>query len=465
METFRKNNFAAAVTALLFISVSTSGCAFRPQLQRVAVNHNELVASSANELMLLNVLRAKERQPLHFTSVSKLVGNAAFTGTAAANVSIRADAPTVKTGSGGALVETSTVDGTEVTIPSLQAVITAGSSFDVAVFDTQEFYQGITTSIPQSTVAHYIHQGWPADLMTHLFIGSVDFVAKKDFDQDGVTFKAGETVLSLDNDPENIEAIKRFTRFFECNRLYIYGKSTPDRALLRLSQLSESSGVELLAMDGDRLEVDELKDQKPDEEMSRWVRRKGRTSDAIAVKAIDSSDDCKSLRPEAPAQTKGQPSQIKGWNQNLPDFGKAVTYQMLTIEPLKTVESSMSAEREAVAIGEIGIDNLKIEVNVQLVLRSIDGVIYYLGEYLREDSERPMVIMNKGAGPIIVASAERPAQVFAQARFQGRTYYVPGGIGNDSGRSSQVFALVQQLVNLQKSAKDRPTTQSIRVVP
>lgn len=52
------------------------GCAMSQQLSQVAVDHNRMVAKSANELALLNIVRASRRYPLHFTAVTEVNGNA-----------------------------------------------------------------------------------------------------------------------------------------------------------------------------------------------------------------------------------------------------------------------------------------------------------------------------------------------------------------------------------------------------
>ena len=69
---------ACAAVALL------GGCAFNQSLQRVAVDHNRMVADSTDELMLLNIVRSRYRMPMHFSRVTSMSGdvNLELSGTA-----------------------------------------------------------------------------------------------------------------------------------------------------------------------------------------------------------------------------------------------------------------------------------------------------------------------------------------------------------------------------------------------
>lgn len=423
---------------LILAGLLSSGCAFSPQLQRVAVGHNDVVANSNNELVLLNVLRARDREPLHFTSVSKLYGDAQLGGKATGNVAIRGGTPTEKTGSSGQLIETSTAAGTEVTTPGAEISVGAKSSIDVTVWDTQEFYQGITASIPAGTVAHYLHQGWPSDLITNLFISSVDFVASKD----GPHYKKGSLVESFFNDPD-VEGRfgSQFDAFVRCYRLTSVARSTDDAPLVPLAALEGKLALaDLALLDGDKFDVTAPKDSAGNPQ-ERWIKRKGKSGDSLALRTINADDGEGTC---SPSNFVAEPSSL-----NRGGF------------------EGQSDEHSIVATGLFRKNGQEIPVQVQIVLRSIDGVIYYLGEYLRS-SNPPLLVTDAGQARLITVMATRPKNVFVSTRYKGQRYYVPatdqGRLTLESGRSSQVFALLQQLLNLQKSAKERPTTQTVRVV-
>ena len=426
-------------------ALALTGCAFGPQLRRVAVNHNELVANSSNELILLNILRARDREPLHFTSVSKLLGDASIQATAGTNVAIRGGTDTTKTNALGELVDTSSVAGTEVTTPSAQLVMSGKTSMDVSVWDTQEFYQGITASVPAGTVAHFLHQGWPADLLTYAFFGGIELVAR----EDKGAFKKGDVVAVFRNDPHDANASGDFRKIVSCYRLHTVQSTKDDAPLIALSQVEKLSLADLALLDGEKFGIDPDKDklQQPVPPDRRWIKRLGKTSDVLRLRPVDGAQDCAQL-----------------WNTGAERHRR----DFLTITPgPEPLKKDLAEGHSNVASGSYFESGLAIPVDVQIVLRSVDGIIYFLGEYIRAPAAAPYDVAGYGGRvPLLVVAEEKPREVFVSTRYKGRRYYVPGNPMGDpaNGRSSQLFALVQQLLNLQKSAKDRPTTQTVRVV-
>lgn len=426
-------------------AMASSGCAFGPQLRRVAVNHNELVANSSNELVLLNILRARDREPLHFTSVSKLLGDANIQATAGANIAIRGGTDTAKTNALGELVDTSSVAGTEVTTPSAQLVMSGKTSMDVSVWDTQEFYQGITASVPASTVAHYLHQGWPADLLTYAFVGGIELVAR----EDRGNFKKGDVVAVFRNDPHDAIASGDFKRLVSCYRLHTTQSTKEDAPLVVLSQVEKLSLADLALLDGEKFGIDPDKDKQqqtmpPDK---RWIKRLGRTSDALRFRQVEGAKGCTQL-----------------WNTGAD--GHQPNFLTIT-QGAEPVKLDLAEGHSNVASGSYLKDGIATPVDVQIVLRSVDGIIYFLGEYIRDPARPPYDVASYGGRvPLLVVTEAKPSEVFVSTRYKGRRYYVPGNPMGETanGRSSQLFALIQQLLNLQKSAKDRPTTQTVRVV-
>lgn len=429
--------FAAALLCL-----TATSCAFGPQLKQVSVNQNEIVANSANELLLMNILRARDREPLHFTSISKLSGSATISSTAGVNVAARGATPTTETNAVGALTRITSVAGTEVVTPSIGLTMGSGSNLDVGVWDTQEFYQGITGSVPSSTIAHYLHQGWDADLLTYMFVHSVDFIAMKN--DLGVT--EGKRVGGFANDSAAPAGDGSFADFVKCYRLATIPKVGKETDLVPLSKLEGKLALaDLALLDGEKFDIKSAVDSagKPTGEL--WIKRLGRSGDTLVLLKREREEGC---------QTQQSFLALDG-----PATQSTTLFQ------------GEADEHSVIASGKFRLapDSPEIPVQVQLVLRSTNGVIYYLGEYLRAGQAAPKLTGYGARMPIIAVIEQRPEYVFVSTKFKGTRYYVPGtNMGQmdaTGGRSSQVFSLVQQLLNLQKSAKDRPTTQTVRVVP
>ncbi len=151
-----------------------SGCAFTPQLSRVAVDHNRMVAQSANELTLLNIVRASRRYPLHFTKVTEVQGNARL----AVNAGI----------------EVTLALGADPVTPSTSAGLSSNPNFRANVLATDEFQRGIQAPIPSELVAYYLDEGWRDEQLMTLMVKRVEAYANP---QD--TMPAFSTV----NDPQS----------------------------------------------------------------------------------------------------------------------------------------------------------------------------------------------------------------------------------------------------------------------
>ena len=169
--------------------------------------------------------------------------------------------------------------------PALEAVVTGNSGFEVAVLDTQEFFQGFLASVPPATVAHYLRQGWPDKLLAYLLVAQVEIVTTDDsyVDRRGRRQPKGTVVATIDNDPGTKEAAERFGLFANCYRLAYVSRSTPDRPLIPLTEAGQISLSELATLDGERFDVD-----PPDSVGGRWIRRLGRRADSLTL--VEASD-------------------------------------------------------------------------------------------------------------------------------------------------------------------------------
>ena len=171
-------------TAPAIFALSLTACAFNGSVQRIGVEYNDAVAGMANELTLLNILRAREDLPLHYTAVSRLSGNMTVKAGGNINSALRAASTT---GTNQTVTTTSAspstavtaieqiVEGVDVITPTVSGEITTGPTFDIAVLDTQKFYNGILAAIPFSTVENYIGQGYSDQLLMRLLIERIDF--------------------------------------------------------------------------------------------------------------------------------------------------------------------------------------------------------------------------------------------------------------------------------------------------
>jgi hypothetical protein len=220
-------------------------CAFPGVVQRESVEYNTAAADMANQLTLLNIVRAKEHMPIFYTSIARLTGSLQVTASGAFNGQFKTASPTdtssltnAKTtgnadtmtkgtsttptvtnttynadgsvaGSvtnGGGTTNTSSTTtgpianaGTVVTdvmshavtsggnlyAPTVGGQVIGGPSFDIQILDTQQFYQGVLQETPFSTVETFLDQGFDDKLLMRLLIERIEFVLHDDMRKDG----------------------------------------------------------------------------------------------------------------------------------------------------------------------------------------------------------------------------------------------------------------------------------------
>jgi hypothetical protein len=279
----------------LLALVSLGGCAFPAQVRHMATDFNESNARTADSLTLENVLRARDYEPLHFTSFSALRGNVTASGTLSSSNAILGQAVARVV---GASPTTTTTDAANTYTPGGNLMLSTQPSFDIGISDSQEFYQGVTTSIPDQTIINLIQQGWRDDLLAFLLIKQVNVYLDEDYgkehDQLCGTKKSasrnrercnilttlsgaakGSLILSYENDPEslgnnfpeNLNKVNglpiedgdqtpdpvKFAEFVKCFALQ--PSTSPDKkiGLVKLSQVSNIRMSDLSSFDGKTL--------------------------------------------------------------------------------------------------------------------------------------------------------------------------------------------------------------------
>ncbi|MEM6266884.1 MAG: hypothetical protein AAF707_05110 [Pseudomonadota bacterium] len=369
-----------------------SGCAFTPQLSKVAVDHNRMVARSADELTLLNIVRASRRYPLHFTTVTEVQGNARLSVNAEVATTLAPGADPVAAEAGGAL--------------------STNPNFRATVLSTDEFQRGIQAPIPSELVAYYLDEGWRDELVMALMVERVEAYAEP-----------GDPVPAF-NIVNNPGRTGRFARLLCTHGLV----SEPTSSSVPLAQFKDLIDT-------------------------------GKLVDASA----------------SPASRRAEISELLDL---ISSDGVRLTGDTLVIEG--STNSVRVAERGISRCAGVKADPALADYTLRPRFRSTLGLIYFLGEYVRISEEfgdsavyqvpschgdctadtqltRPVIALKQGAGDELIQTSFRGTRYFIDAAEDIRD---PAS-GPAQARSLQVIALVQQLVNLQKSADTLPASLSI----
>ena len=411
---------------IILLAASLSSCVIVDNFARRSVDYNLQAENSKNENLLLNVVRAAYRKPLQFTELMTVTGQASasvtgvFTLPFAAN---RAAAPRVFSFSPG-------------------AAVSGGPNFTVAVLNTKEFYQGILTPIPMQIVALFFYEGFPKSVL--LTLAALRFgYGPGDGPMTEVYNDVSSTAKYMD--------FKRFTESLidaglEAEKVtdtVVLGPPLLDADLRDVKHLQNlhSQGVEisrhLITDENPNLLAEELE----------GLKRKGHTYYYQLQTKKTSYRFC--FHP-----LKANPKVL---DQSLaPQITREIgqTGQFQFVPEILCGASERDRKRKRAIVLEISP-------------RSVEGIIYYLGEIVRRqlglegrDLFEPTVKNDQILFKVTRTPAPGPS---ISTTYEGADYHVSvDPVGHD--RSVQVMEFVTQLFALSNSAKDLPAPSFISVI-
>ncbi len=133
---------------------AASGCSVVDEFSGRAVQYNLEAEQSQDQTILLNVIRASKRRPLEFTSLQSVSGTASVSG------------------SGNLAVPFGHLRSSANSL-SLTDTVSGGPTFSVAILDTQEFFQGILKPIPLQIVDFYVQERYPRPMLFNMLIDRI----------------------------------------------------------------------------------------------------------------------------------------------------------------------------------------------------------------------------------------------------------------------------------------------------
>ncbi len=131
---------------------SLSACQFSPDIPTRAVNYNQAVAQSTNEIILLNILRAADQRPRYFTRLGTNSAQATVSG----GLSLSFPFPNFTHGSGGA-----------------SGAGTSENTFTLENLDDKKYQDGAMQPVAASAANALWAQGVPPELLGLLLIPSI----------------------------------------------------------------------------------------------------------------------------------------------------------------------------------------------------------------------------------------------------------------------------------------------------
>lgn len=443
-----------AFVALLQLML-LAGCATVDQFGPRTAEYSRQVESAHNQELLLNVLRAAYRQPMHFVSISNITGSASATGEIGFSVPIggsHGGAP----GNPAQLVYSAAPKFSYTAGPT---VVTVG------VLNTQEFYQGLLAPLKESEIALFIKQGVPKWLLMTLFV-------------EEIKVHKGSSVTSLLN---NFHLDPRTGR-----SRYAGFKTQLDELIADGLDMEPRSSDEVV---GPAVAASAAMDPK------RILEAKAQ---GLELARFDVKPSCENERRcRTPSQLTPDEQAALGQSQVFYHLVKRVDVFAFCFRDAQGAcrEVSEVTPKQTPTLLErvLSVSKAKGET-YDFRTRSVEEIIYFLGEVARYQlclmptewpqcgTQAPRVMVRVVAG----TEAKGEAELFkmtSEDAFLGSTWscmqlarapgiavayadkcFVVASSTGGEDRSGQVLQIVTELLSLKKSAKDFPTPSIIPVL-
>lgn len=396
--------------------------------------HNEAIEEVQNRMLLLNILRAAKQQPTYFTALTVVRGDATLTA-GSGNV-------TVPFGGGG----------TEAYSAVPNASLSIKPSFDMAVLDTQEFHKGFLQPVTPETLAFFLDQGWPRQLVLHLFVREIRFsdgsrVTNTPIGDDAAFKRFG---MFLDSWVKEGDILVEAVPKTEClgPDITLDKVPTPEKLLaLQQAGFVIKSGPCTAAPVISPPSKDTLHFARVTKELELRIRPRG-------------------------ASTLATPPEPKKTQAEQPDRSP----QVFSIQGPRSARPPVAPEAPS------GTQDA-------IALRSPEAMVYYLGELIRrqqlDSSWDPLIRVGRAfacpsqsqpsdLAEAVLFSVDAPLKknqsYTVVAEFEGQTYGIPrrewtcASAGGTEDRSLHAMRLLSQVIALQKSGQSFPAPQTLRVV-
>jgi hypothetical protein len=361
------------VTGKAVIAVITCiglcACAVVDQYAGRAVTYNLQAEQAQEQNLLLNVVRASLRRPMQFTGLQSISGTANASGTIGGTGQAVSQRPLISL-FGLAVPATSTIISNTLTGSMTgSGTMSGGPTFSVPVLDTQEFYQGFLNPISGQLFDLYFQFGYPHDVLFNLMIEKM--IIKRLDGECRVEVHTPECEMTIRNyAPEDVSL-----RLFQTMIGY----------LIRLG-LSTEPIIEVTAKGKSDKASDKTSDKASDKTATTAaeVKQYGfcfAPRDALDYRLINRHVLCG--HPAAPLQLNASAIGRKSIITGVPiprDLMDELYAEV--IEPRLAGEFQDDRATGFRGIRAFGGKNVSISFNT----RSIEGILYYLGEVVRRSA-------------------------------------------------------------------------------
>jgi hypothetical protein len=142
----------------LSLALLTAGCSLSTAINHQALDYFDANDTAANQIILLNIIRARYGAPLHFSELSQIRGQLSVGASASATFPF------------GPFSHATTVPRR---LGTLGLTVSSAPSFDISSLDTKDFTQGVMTPITPQTVEFFLDEGIDSRMVLLLLVSGI----------------------------------------------------------------------------------------------------------------------------------------------------------------------------------------------------------------------------------------------------------------------------------------------------
>jgi hypothetical protein len=427
----------AALAAILL-----GGCSLSTMIDSRAVEYNQVEEDVNNQILVTNVLRARDGAPLYLAEFQNI------------HVSLTSS---VATGN----IFTPFGRGKPIGkyySASPNGTLTSQPTFDATQLDTQQFTLGMLKPIDPVTWEYYWRRSYSPELLLHLFLASVN-----------------EGTLSYNNDPCTPSSSKAQCDAYSAFTARV-DKAAGDGVYLNIfttltpaDPQTKSSELKTLVVGGKTYSFEQSSPQvaictqpkrDPREMAELWTRLTRYQVDPCPAEHVE--------------RTGAEAKSAASTSESLLSSGSGAQGPVAAGSALNPDEMALFActHRQVVQCRRTWAELQQSSVEGGgYVLRSVDGIIRYLGRVQQavdadpaDDGARKGVTWTEnGMRQTLFQLHAQPGEDRIAVTYRGKRYYVRQGDPGD--HTLEVLALLNQLINANKNANEIPSTKAVQIVP
>lgn len=473
------------VVFALSIGAVLGACTLQAALEQSAIDYNRAADRAQKELFLLNVARAHRREGMTFSGIGEMRGN--FVVETAASLEIP-------------------FGGEETNYPFRpSAKFRTNPSIQIKPLTTQEFQRGILNDVDPQTLFHYWDDGWPKEVLLHVFIEKIVLSIKADKWKK----KTDELKKKADKAKKKADAAKKADEAKKKADAATKEADKANRCPIGDADWVKAANPKFYECVFDNDPEDEIAFNNFQDLLSHAIFQLYEKTisgepvgpsvepiDLNRLKFVSAAHDGDLVLKEGNLvlkEGKLVPKEGTGKGNKVPEG----EFFLSTPDSTTLIFRSVEKVGEEVLTMDVGAQ--KSDVGGKVYLRSPQGMIYYLGELVRAQEDRKRVVeyqriygpIYKICGPAkgeeIPAGKKFPTKVLANETTKRCKYplFVPLFVGwtgdgaaeievehkgiryfisadkDKAGKTMLVMALVRQLFNINTKREDLPSTQTV----